>query len=247
MSNLKAAYINELYKISKKKKIVVAAILSLAAVVFAGLIVSGVKNFMGINVTGSSDFSIIVLSVLNYTLIPLFTAFICIDMFGGELVEHTIKMTLTRPVSRFKVFLAKTLAAATFILANLLFVMVISILLSLVIGNSSLSIKDIILAYITSFFPLCVFALMVIFISNLTKGTVSAFLLSILVFLVFLGVGFFNPAIKSFFFTSTFDWYILFLGSYINIQKILRTALILLGYGIALFSAGYVLFERRQV
>ncbi len=247
MSSLKAAYLNELYKISKRKKIVVAAILSVAAIGIAGLIVSSLKNFAGINVVGSSEFAILVLSVLNYTLLPLFTAFICIDMFSSEFVEQTIKMTLTRPVSRFLVYLSKVLAAATFILANLLFVMLLSLILSVMIGGSQLSLSDVIGAYLSSFFPLMVLALMVMFIANLTRGTVSAFMLSVLVYIVFLGLGFFWPNAESFFFTSTLDWYILFTGTFVNVQKIFRLSLILLGYGIALFSAGYALFDRRQI
>lgn len=247
ISSLKASYLNELYKIAKKKKIIVAGILSLAAVAVAALIVGSMKNFAGINVVGSSEFSIIVLSVLNYTLIPLFTAFICIDMFGGEFTEHTIKLTLTRPVSRFKIFLAKTLAAATFILANLLFVMVISLIGTFIIGTSKLSVLDIIITYLVSFFPLMVFALMAILLSNLMRGTVSAFLLTVILYLVMLGVGLFNPAAQSFFFTTAFDWYILFLGSFFNVQKVLRVFCILMGYGLAFFSLGYLLFDRRDI
>lgn len=62
----------------------------------AALIVGVANNFMGIRITGESEFSILVLSVLNYTLIPLFTIFICIDMVGGEFSNQTMKMVLTR-------------------------------------------------------------------------------------------------------------------------------------------------------
>ena len=58
MNRFRAAYINELYKLSKKKKITVAAILSVAAVCIGGLIVLGVNNFIGINVTGKSEFGV---------------------------------------------------------------------------------------------------------------------------------------------------------------------------------------------
>ncbi len=247
MSSLKSAYCNELYKISKKKKIIVAAILSIAAILLAGVIVSSINNFMGIRVTGKTEFAIMVLSVLSRTLIPLFTAFICIDMFGGELADGTIKFTLTRPVTRLKVYLSKMLAVATFILANLLFVMVVSLIISLFVNGGNVGFLHVIVAYVASFFPLFVFALLVMLISNIVRGTTSAFMLTILVYLVFLGLQFGFSGYQSFFFTSMFDWYNLFLGSFINWQKIFRVLLIFAGFGLMLFGAGYYLFERKQI
>jgi len=247
MQALKAVYINELYKISKKKKVVVSFILTLAAVIIAAIIAFCLNSFAGIRVTGSSEFSLLVLSVLSYTLIPLFTAFICIDMFGGEFVEQTMKLTLTRPASRFKVFTGKVLAAASFIIANLLMVMILSVTASFFINGTSFNILKIILSYVLAFFPIFVFALMVILITNCTKGTTSAFMLSVLVFLLFTGLGIAFPYYKSFLFTSLFDWYKLFLGSYINIYKIIRNFFILCGYCIMLFGLGYYLFEKKDL
>ena len=245
MSSLKAAYLNELYKISKKKKIIVAAILSIAAIIVAGLIVSSINNFMGIRMSGT--FSIMVLSVLNHTLIPLFTAFLCIDMFGGEFLDGTIKFTLTRPVTRLKVYLSKMLAVGTFILANLLFIMVLSFIFSLFVKGGGAGFFQIMLAHIASFFPLFVFALLVMVISNIVRGTTGAFLLTILIYLVFLGMQIGFSGYQSFFFTSLFDWYTLFLGSYINWNKIFRVLLIFIGFGTMLFGAGYYLFEKKQI
>lgn len=180
MSSLRAAYINEIYKLSKRKKLMVSCVLSVAAVLVAALIVGVANNFMGIRITGESEFSILVLSVLNYTLIPLFTIFICIDMVGGEFSNQTMKMVLTRPVSRIKVYLSKAMAAATFIIVNLLFIMVTSLIISLFIKGTLAGIGRIFIAYVASFFPLFVFALFTMIISTVFRGTGSAFFLSIL-------------------------------------------------------------------
>ena len=247
MSSLKAAYINELYKLSKRKKIVVSCILSVVAVLVAALIVSVANNFMGICITGESEFSILVLSVLNYTLIPLFTIFVCIDMVGGEFTSQTIKMVLTRPVSRVKVYLSKALAAATFIILNLLFVMVTSLIVSLFIKGTLAGFGRICVAYIASFFPLFVFALLTMLISNIFKGTGSAFFLSVLLFLACNIVGFFFGQLQSFLFTSAFNWYTLFLGSYINFHKIFRMFMALVGMGLMLFGIGCYLFDKKNL
>jgi len=245
-SYFKAAYINEVFKISKKKKITVLCIFSVLAALIGSAIVVGVNNVSGIMLAGSGNFAIIVLSVMNYTLIPLFTAFICVDMFGGEFVEHTMKFTLTCPATRLMIFIAKLLAVATFIMANLLFVMIISVLASFLF-DSSLGIQLIVIAYAVSFFPLFIFAMTVSVISCLVRGTTSAFLLCVLVFLGFNFLEVWFPACKSFFFTSSLGWYNLFMGSYINIGKILRMFLILLGYGVMLFGTGLALFERKDL
>lgn len=248
MSNLTAAYLNELYKVSKKKKILVSALLSIVAVMLAALIVSSVNNFMGIRLAGAAGFFVLVLQVLNYTLIPLFTAFVCIDMFSGEFGgEHTIKMTLTRPVSRFKVFLSKVLAVATFIAANLIFVMLLSFLASFFIKGASVSFGNVLMMYAASFFPLMVFALMVILISNLARGSASAFMLSLVVFLASIALQTIFFKYESFFFTSAFGWYTYFWGNYINVAKIIRVFFMLLGYGLVFFSAGYYLFDRKDI
>lgn len=247
MSSLKAAYINELYKLSKRKKITVSCILSVLAVVIAAVIVGTANNFMGIRITGESEFPILVLSVLNYTLIPLFTVLVCIDMVGGEFSGQTIKMVLTRPVSRTKVYLSKTFAAATFILVNLLFVMVTSLVLSLFIKGDLWGFGKVLTAYLASFFPMFVFALFAMLISTIFKGTGSAFFISILLFLVCTALQAVSGELQSFLFTSTFGWYRLFLGSYINFRKIFRIFMILAGMGLMLFGAGCYLFERKNL
>lgn len=247
MSNLKAAYINEMYKISKKKKIIVAAILSIAAILLSSLVVSGVNNFMGIRLTGTSEFSLMTLYWLNKTLIPLFTAFICIDMFTGEYSNHTIKFTLTRPASRFKIYSSKVLAAVTFMALNLFFVMLVSMLCSLIFQSGGFDFGKVLISYMAALLPLTVFALMVILIANIARGSASAFMLTIVAFLAFMVLGFAFPDIQSVFFTSSFDWYTLLTGSYINIYKIFRVLLILLGYGMMFFALGYYLFDKKQI
>lgn len=247
MQTLKAVYINEIFKMSKKKKITVALIFFTLSVIVAAIVVYSLNNFAGIRVTGSSEFSIMVLTTLSYSLFPLFTAFICIDMFAGEFADHTIKFTLTGPASRLKVFVGKILTIATFIIGNLVFVMVLSVVTSLFINRNIPNILKILISYSMAFMPIFIFALVVVLISNITKGTTSTFMLSIFIFLIFNGLSLVFPQIKSFLFTSTFDWYRLILGSYINFSKILRIFLILLGYGIMLFTAGYYLFDKKDI
>jgi ABC-2 type transport system permease protein len=247
VNELKNAYVNELYKMSKKKKPAVAVVLSAGAVIIAALTVYGINSLAGIRITGSSELSILVLSVLNYTLVPLFAAFAAIDAVSGEFADGTVKMTLTTPASRLCVYAAKALAIGTFIVVNLMIIMLLSLAASFFVNSGTPNLFRIFLAYLMSALPVFIFALSVMLIGSITRGTTSTFMFSILLFLVFLGLGVAYPGAKSFFFTSAFDWYRLFLGSFINYGKILRVFLILAGYGIMLFGGGYYLFDKRDI
>lgn len=247
MNSLKAAYINEMYKISKKKKLIVAGILAATVLLLAAAAVMSIDSLMGIRLSSSGNFALLVLPFLMYTLIPLFSAFICIDMFSGEFTGETIKLTLTRPASRFKIFVAKTLASATFIAAFLLFTLSLATLVSAFFGITVKSVSDAITAYIAAFVPLFVLSQLVILISNISRGSASAFMLSIIVFIGLKVLEMTFPQTRSFLFTAGFDWYNIIIGVSTNLGKIMRIFALFLGYEIAFFSAGYHFFERRSI
>ena len=247
MKALKASYLNELYKLSKKKKITVCAVLIVAATVLGGIITSLFGNFMGISIMGRSAFVTVVLSVMNQTLIPLFTIFVCADMFAGEFSDRTMKQTLTRPASRGKVYLAKLLAAATFILGCLALTFVAAGLLSFFLQTAAFSFLKVLLAYLVSAVPLFVFALLVSMLANIMKSSAATFLVSVILFLLLSGLGLYFSSYQSFFFTAFFNWYNLFMGSYVNVSRIIRLFLIFAGSGTMFYGAGYYLFERKEL
>lgn len=246
MKSFKSAYINEIYKISKKKKLICAMIISVAAAILFGVFFSGINYLTGIRLMGSNNFALALLPFLEYTIVPLFTAFVCIDMFSGEFSTENIKLTLMRPVNRFKIYAAKTAAAATFVMSFLIFSYMCAIVVAFFSGGIEISVLKPLLAYVLAFFPMMVFALMVMFVSNISRGSASAFLLSVVLVLVFKGTELMNPMYKSFFFTSMLDWHKLFLGAYINVFKILRILMIFAGYSLMFFSAGYLVFDNKK-
>lgn len=247
MEMFKSAYLNEMFKISKKKKLIVASILAVFAIFLAVVAVACLDNVVGIKTAGESGFSLVVLPFFMYTLIPLFSAFICIDMFSGEFTNETIKLTLTRPASRLKIYIAKVASSATFLALFLLFTMLVSLLVSALFGATFQGVLSSIKAYMLAFFPLFILNLMVILISNFARGSASAFLLSIVIFIALKAIEVFVPAFRFFSFTSYFDWYTLFLGSYCDMGKIFRIILLFVGYGMALFSGGFYLFDKRNI
>jgi len=250
MVGFKAAFLNETTKLLKKKKILAAAVLSVLAVMIGQVAVTAIKHGFGLRVVGSTEFPLVVLSIFIYTILPLFATFVAIDMFNGEFSSNTMKITLTRPVTRFGVYSAKVLTLALFIAANLLFVMMFSFVAGLLFNPSSaswLGIVRIVLAYSSSFLPVFVFSLLVVWFCNLLRGGLSVFFLSILVFVGFKFLDIVLSHYSSFFITSMFDWYTLWISEKINVFKILRQLLILLGSGIMFFTAGFYLFDRKDI
>lgn len=128
MAVFQAALLNELEKLYKKKKALVAVLLSLAVIVVGQLVIVGVRSGFGLRGTGSVEFPMLVLSVVVNTILPLFTALVAIDSFSGEYSQNSMRITLTRPISRFKVFTAKITAITLFILGTLLLILVFSML-----------------------------------------------------------------------------------------------------------------------
>ncbi len=246
MNAYKVTLINEFYKILKKKKVIVAALLFLGTVVLGQFIVLSLRNFAGIRVTGTSSFPLFILSVLGATLVPLFGTFVAIDMFSGEFANNTIKLAITRPVTRFKIFAAKVSAVALFVLANLLYIMVLSVVSSLIFAGGVDNLWRVPVAYVAALLPIMAFIMLVVFLSNIFKSSGVVFMISIVVYLALVVLSIIYSRYSSFFITSMFDWYNLVIASHVNFGKLLRIMLILFGFGGTFFGAGCLLFERRR-
>lgn len=250
MAGFKAAFANEMFKLLKRKKLIVAAVLSIVAVLVGQAAVTVIKMGFGLRMAGSGDFPLVVLPLFSYTLLPLFAAFVAIDMFSGEYATNTMKLTLTRPVSRFGVFCAKAANLAVFILGNLLFVMVLAMIAGFLFNSSSAGILElvrVVLGYVATFLPVFVFSLVVVLLANIFRSGSAVFFLSILVYIAFHFIGIVFSGYSSFLITSMFDWYTLWISDTFNFSKIIREFLIMAGLGTMLFAAGFYLFDRKDL
>ena len=250
MEGYKAAVINETCKILKKKKLFVSITLAVLAVIIGQIAVTAIKNGLGLRTAGSQEFPIVVLSFYVFTLLPLFSTFVAIDIFSSEFNLNTMKIALVRPISRLGLFCSKVTVIVMFILGNLIFVMLISFISGLlfnVVSSSVFGILLVVLAYLASFLPVFVFTLFVVLLTNILKGGLSVFFLSVLTFIGIYALGLLFPAYSSFLITSMFDWYILWLSGFTSFFKILREFLIMSGFGIMLFTAAYYLFDKKDI
>ena len=249
MENFKVALINEIEKLYKKKKIIVAAVLSLIFIIIGQVIMTGVRSRYGLRGVGSMEFPILVLSVVANTIIPLFTALVAIDSFSGEFSQNTMKISLTRPVSRLKFFSAKLISIMIFVFVNLIFVMVFSIVAGFFFNSNDftpIGFKRIIISYIVTLFPMLVVTLVIILLTNIVRSGIGVFFIFILLFLGFKVVGMLFYSFSNILFTSLLDWYNLWIMDQIPVLKVIRQFMLMVSYGILLFTVAYYLFEKKD-
>ncbi|MDD2393684.1 MAG: ABC transporter permease [Eubacteriales bacterium] len=250
MESFRSSVLIEIIKMYRRKKIRVILILSVAVIVFVQLISSVVRGRLGILWNTSSVFPITVLSVISYTLIPLLIILLIIDAFTNEFSHNTMKLSVTRPVSRFKIYLSKLTAIAVLIFFNLITVMILSSFVGVLFNPVSFSLSGfirILVSYIVTMFPMIAFAVVIAFFANIFKSSASVFFTSVLIFLISSALGLIFSRISGMFLTSSLDWYKLWISNSMPIGKIVSQFTMMTGYVILFLSAGYYKFDRRDL
>lgn len=250
MGNFKASLYIEIEKMYRKKKARVIVIMSVVVIAFVQLASTVLRSGLGILWNTSASFPITVLSVFSTTILPLFTALVVIDAFTGEFSHNTMKLTVTRPVTRVKIYLSKLLATALFVFINLMIVMFLSIMVGVLFNSSSLNfigIVRILLSYFVTIFPIMAFAIIIAFLANVLKSSATVFFISILFFLASTVLGFLFSSFSNIFITSSLDWYKLWIANSLPFGKILSQFAVMLGYSILFFIAGYYKFDKRDL
>ncbi|WP_125152029.1 ABC transporter permease [Clostridium rectalis] len=249
MLEFKAAIYNEIEKLYKKKKILVSAIVSLIFIIIGQFTIVGLRSGFGVRGTSNMEFPILVLSVVVNSILPLFTALVTIDSFSGEFSQNTMKIVITRPISRLKLFSAKILAIMLFVATNLVFVMIFSTITGVIFNSNSFTLKGItkiLLSYTVSIVPMIILVLIIIIFTNIFKSGVGVFFLSVLIVIIFKAMEFVFSRYSGIFFTSLFSWYNLWIMSNFPALKIFRQFMMICSYGLIFFTFGYYLFDKKE-
>ncbi|MGV8981174.1 ABC transporter permease [Clostridium sp.] len=249
MVEFKAALTNEVEKLYKRKKVLVALIISIIFIVIGQLSMVVLRSGFGIRGVSSMEFPILVLSVVVNTILPLFTALVTIESFSGEFSHNTMKIALTRPISRLKFYSAKLTAIMLFILSNLLFVMLFSILAGCLFNANSFtlaSVFKILLSYAVTLLPMVILSVIIASFTMIIRSGIGVFFLSIFVFVTFKGLGILFYRYAGIFITSMMSWYTLFLMETIPTLKIFLQFMMMISYAIIFFTAGYYLFDKKE-
>ncbi len=249
MASFSAALSSELFRMIRRKKATVLLVLSFGMVAVALLLSLVVRGGLGILGGTGAAFPTSVLGVYANTILPLFVALAVTDAFTSEFAHDTMKIVITKPVTRFRIYLAKLASVGAFILANLLLVMVLSMVVTVAFFPRLVSFGwavEVVAAYLLTLFPLLVLAVITAFFANVLKSSAGVFFLSVLLFLLSKALSVVS-ALSYVLPTSLLDWYKLWISSVMPFGSILRTLLVMAAY-FALFTAlGFRRFDRRAL
>lgn len=178
--------------------------------------------------------------------IPLIIFMAAGDLFSGEAHDGSMRAALLRPISRFKLYLAKI--AAVFILAAvyLAALFIVTAILEICAGGTFRTLWTGLWSYALDVIPLAVLVLMASLICQLAHGPTLAMLVSIVVYAGLVLAGIFVPQLGGMLFTSYASWHNLWIGSMLPLSALVPKVALLAGYSTVMLCSGYLLFERRD-
>jgi ABC-2 type transport system permease protein len=250
MHSLMANILNETEKQFWKKKTVffllLSAIIPLAG---AGLLAS-YQNKLGIATVTSASFPILMLGVFTSFILPLFIFMAAADSFAGEISACTLKITLVRPISRFKVYASKHISLAIYTILYLAAAGIASILSGFFFSVKSgmfQGVLDAILAFGVAVIPFIALSAIAVLIAQFTRSGSGALIICILLYLAFKAVSFFLPQVSLYSLTSYTDWHLLWLSSTVAMGKVTSIFMFLAACSILFFTAGFYFFDKKEL
>jgi ABC-2 type transport system permease protein len=249
MHSLTANTWNEMIKITSKKKTLLFLGVTLLLPVIAGILLARFQSGIGIGAIASQDFPIIMLGLFTSIFLPLFVFMGAADVFSGEMGDRTMKITLTRPITRFKVFASKQIALAIYIALYLIAGLLASILSALFFQHFGGfgTVLDWVLAYGSAFVPMLVLSIIAVCLAQFFSSSSSALTVSILLYLAFKVAAFFIPQIATYSPTAYTDWHMLWIGSSMAVSKISSIFMFLVACSILFFTAGFYFFDKKEI
>lgn len=246
MNNVRANVINELQKLFLRKKTIVFLILTAVVSFLPALFISAIQAKLMFVSLNSVSFPLINLSIFTNVLLPLFIFLAAAELFAGEVGNRTMKLVLTRPISRFKVFLSKTLALAIYAVIILLVVFIISTASAIIFRLNSQNITGVMFSYIIDIIPAFVLIIFSVLIVQFFRSSSAALISSIL---AYIGIRVISLLVKGFSnvaFTSYLNWYSMWSLQGNTIFRAINTLLMMAAYGLIFFTLGYYVFDKKE-
>ncbi len=250
MKNFIAAIKNENQKLFSRKRTYVFLCISAVIPLITLIFLLYFQNVQGIRITESMRFPSLILSFFTGLLLPLFISMNIIEAFTGEAGEGSLKASLLRPVTRFKIFTAKILSSICYTAVILGLVFVVSTLCGLALkthGSFVSGIAGSFVEYTTSLVPLVMITIIVAFVAQFFKSSGGALTVCILLFIALKTLSGLFSSSSQFFPTSYTNWGSLWTGGYLPVTTLIISFMFMLGYSIMFFTSGYYAFERKEL
>lgn len=247
MDNLRANVLNEVRKLFLKKKtsvfLIIMAILSFLTAFF----ISSIQAKLIFIAISSLSYPLMLLSIFTNVFLPLFVFMTAADLFSNEIADRTLKLVLTMPISRFKIYTSKIIAISIYVILNFFVIFLVSMLSALFLNINVASISNVIFGYLVDIIPALILVIFAAFITQFFRSGTAALISCIFIYIGIEALSLFNSVLNNNIFTRYLNWYSLWLSSGTNLLRELNIFLLLLAYGIIFFTAGYYLFDKKEV
>jgi len=248
MHSLKANTINEIEKIWHRRKTKVFLLLTLLIPVISTLLLSLLKNKTSIVWGLGGDLPMLMLNLFTFFLLPMMLSVTAVDSFSGEAAARTMKLVLVRPITRAKAFAAKVLALMVYAAIYLAMLWIVSSVSGWAIAGEGLTggFADSVKAYPAAFLPMAAIGLLSVFIAQCFRNGSGALTTIVFVYAAAKLLPLIWPQVSAWSVFSYSDWHVLWTGSGASAGKLFSSFFFLLAYIIMAYTAGLLLFERKQ-
>lgn len=201
-----------------------------------------------------------------YVHIPFLIVLVGGDLLAGEAAGGTYRIMLTRPISRSSFIAAKFIAGFIYTNLLLIFLLVLSLGVSiLVLGNGELFVlqdklyifskNDIlwrfILAYIYASLSMTTVLALSILFSSLVENAIGPIVATMTVIIVFLIISAINTdflsSIKPYLFVNHMSAWDNFFTDPVNVSKIIYSGIILVGHIVSLYLLTLIIFIKKDI
>ncbi len=251
MNILQANLINETQKMFKKSKVVACFIISAIIPVGIALLVALLHEKVGILAVGPAGFPVFILGLFTSILLPLFIFMWAADIFAGEVGEGNLKIVLVRPISRFKIYLSKIMALGLATCSLLAVILIFTLLAGIILGGSGSAylagLGNGLKAYLAATVPMVSLAITAAFIAQFFKSSSGALTTAIFIYIAARVLPVVLPAAAKVSLFSYTNWHTMWLGSLAAPEKLIYAFLIMLSSCIIFFTAGFYLFDTKEL
>ena len=251
MTALYAAYRGELSKLLGRKKYIVFLVLGvLICVAWAmlGSVLSGLAGRHGGVLINLTPTPMGVLPLFLQSLIPLFIFMGVTDLITVEGSDQTMRAMLYCPVERWKLYTGKLLAVMTYAIIYLLSVFSVSVVLSQTLGRG-LALQAVLTAfaaYTLTIIPLAVLTAFAAMVALLGRSSTLTMLVLVVLYIGMNALPLIFPIFAELLFTSFLGWHRIWIGTLPSFARLARMLIIVLGYGVVFYTAGSLLFDKKE-
>lgn len=238
---------SELQKLLTRKKYLVITILgALICLLRLGgnLLIAKVS---GGEVVIKSNLIMSMLGFVTDIIIPLIVFMAVTDLFASEVQEDTLKASLMRPLTRFKVMTSKSLAVFILSCAVMLVMFIACLVMQIVSGNSLSIVPQSLAAYLIDMIPIISLVAMALLINMISKSPTLAMLLCIVVYIFFKYLNLYVSPLGQMVFTAYTQWHKIWIGSLLPIGALMAKAGILFGSVLILYTLSYIMFDSKDL